>query len=157
MFPADAVEDEGRYYKVYNESLSWNEAKAACEELGGHLATITTNPTTTTNGEQKSVCSQCGHADQICVICGECHYCTSWGPNCESVFNDSLVLWCDCDANQIYCATCEQCANCCTCDNPDLRCPLCEAPICPDCGECSNSSFGCGVGHTATYGKVEVE
>lgn len=289
--PADAVEHNGHYYKRYEETLSWDEAKAACEELGGHLATITTaeeqaavmayleqgsqhncwigsrraydqwiwitdepfeysnwaswepngfggmedrvciilganagcwadnpnegfgyqeyhflcewdgyttsdpttatiptqenaagttgttlpsstvsattgvsqsgvttttaKPTTTTNGVQKSVCSQCGHADEICVICGECHYCTSWGPNCESHFNDPPFLWCDCDTNQIYCATCEQCANCCTCDNPDLRCPLCVAPICPDCGECSNSSFGCGVGHTATYGRGE--
>lgn len=41
MIPADAVEYEGRYYKFYNESLSWNEAKDACEDLGGHLATIT--------------------------------------------------------------------------------------------------------------------
>ena len=41
LVPADAVEYEGHYYKMYNESASWEDAATACEELGGHLATIT--------------------------------------------------------------------------------------------------------------------
>ena len=35
--PEDAYEFNGHYYKVYDESVTWSEAKAACEELGGHL------------------------------------------------------------------------------------------------------------------------
>lgn len=45
--PADAFywEGNGHYYQVYGnvegEQLTWEEAKKACEEMGGHLATIT--------------------------------------------------------------------------------------------------------------------
>lgn len=31
----------GHYYEIYDDLLTWNEAKAKCEELGGHLATVT--------------------------------------------------------------------------------------------------------------------
>ena len=36
------VEFNGHYYMVFNESLTWYEAKDACEELGGHLITVNT-------------------------------------------------------------------------------------------------------------------
>lgn len=45
--PEDAVrwEGNGHYYQVFGgvegEQLTWPEAKKACEEMGGHLATIT--------------------------------------------------------------------------------------------------------------------
>ena len=39
--PDDAVEYNGHYYMLYDESLTWEEAAAACEALGGYLATIT--------------------------------------------------------------------------------------------------------------------
>ena len=45
--PEDAVlwEGNGHYYKLCGKSrsehLSWTEAKQACEEMGGHLVTIT--------------------------------------------------------------------------------------------------------------------
>lgn len=39
--PSDAVEFNGHYYKVYYISLTWTQAKEYCENLGGHLATIT--------------------------------------------------------------------------------------------------------------------
>ena len=39
--PDDAVYYNGHYYKVYDIGLTWDEAKAYCEKLGGHLATIT--------------------------------------------------------------------------------------------------------------------
>lgn len=42
QIPADAAEFNGHFYKVYDESLEWSEAKAYCESLGGHLATATT-------------------------------------------------------------------------------------------------------------------
>lgn len=31
----------GNKYKIFNESISWQEAREKCESLGGHLATIT--------------------------------------------------------------------------------------------------------------------
>lgn len=40
--PADAVEFNGHYYKVYEiTGKNWEEAKAYCENVGGHLVTIT--------------------------------------------------------------------------------------------------------------------
>lgn len=35
------VEFNGHYYQVFDESLDWYAAKARCEEMGGHLVTIT--------------------------------------------------------------------------------------------------------------------
>lgn len=35
------LEFNGHYYKVFNESLTWYEAEDACETMGGHLVTIT--------------------------------------------------------------------------------------------------------------------
>lgn len=35
------LEFNGHYYKVFNESLTWYEAENACETMGGHLVTIT--------------------------------------------------------------------------------------------------------------------
>ena len=39
--PSDAKLFNGYYYKVYKESLTWEEAKTKCEDLGGHLCVIT--------------------------------------------------------------------------------------------------------------------
>lgn len=39
--PADAVYYDGHCYKVYNDSLGWEKAKEYCENLNGHLATVT--------------------------------------------------------------------------------------------------------------------
>jgi hypothetical protein len=39
-YAAEIITDIGRYALI-NETMDWNEAKAHCEELGGHLATIT--------------------------------------------------------------------------------------------------------------------
>lgn len=39
--PYEKVEFNGHYYAVLNESMTWLDAKAYCEQLGGHLATIT--------------------------------------------------------------------------------------------------------------------
>lgn len=41
--PGDATFFNGNYYKIYDESLSWSDAAAFCEQLGGHLVTITSN------------------------------------------------------------------------------------------------------------------
>lgn len=38
--PAERMTYNGHEYLLFNESLSWNEAKTACENLGGHLVTI---------------------------------------------------------------------------------------------------------------------
>ena len=37
----DAIEFNGHYYKLVNESILWTEAKSACEQMNGHLVTIT--------------------------------------------------------------------------------------------------------------------
>lgn len=40
--PDDAVEFNGHYYKVFLDvNVTWNTAKTRCEEMGGHLAVIT--------------------------------------------------------------------------------------------------------------------
>ncbi|MCL1951780.1 MAG: hypothetical protein FWF60_03020 [Oscillospiraceae bacterium] len=39
--PDDAVYFNGHAYKVYDLGMTWHDAKRKCEELGGHLATIT--------------------------------------------------------------------------------------------------------------------
>lgn len=39
--PSDAVEFNGHFYKAYEEKMTWDKAKAFCESVGGHLATIT--------------------------------------------------------------------------------------------------------------------
>lgn len=39
---ADAVKFNGHHYKMYDSSMTWKEAKAKCESMGGHLITITT-------------------------------------------------------------------------------------------------------------------
>ena len=39
--PDDAVMFNGHYYKAYDIPMSWTDAKAYCENLGGHLVTVT--------------------------------------------------------------------------------------------------------------------
>lgn len=39
--PDTAVKFNGHYYQAYDTSMTWYEAKAYCETLGGHLVTIT--------------------------------------------------------------------------------------------------------------------
>jgi hypothetical protein len=43
VIPSDAkyFSSNGHYYKVYHLTKTWQQAKAYCESLGGHLATIT--------------------------------------------------------------------------------------------------------------------
>ncbi len=39
---SDKIEFNGHYYQVFNEKLTWSQAKSRCEEMGGHLVTVTT-------------------------------------------------------------------------------------------------------------------
>lgn len=39
--PSDALYFRGHYYYAYSDVMTWTNAKAACERVGGHLATIT--------------------------------------------------------------------------------------------------------------------
>ena len=40
--PSDGIIYKGHYYRLYTQNdITWTAAKAACEELGGHLLTIT--------------------------------------------------------------------------------------------------------------------
>lgn len=58
--PDTAVEFNGHYYQVYDTPMTWNEAKAYCESLDGHLVTITSGAeqefveTLIANGKKKS-------------------------------------------------------------------------------------------------------
>ncbi len=38
--PDDATYYNGHYYKIYQDGMTWNDAKTFCENLGGHLAVI---------------------------------------------------------------------------------------------------------------------
>src|SRR4051794_32807207 len=38
--PADATRFDSKFYKVFDSKLTWHEAKAKCEEMGGRLAEI---------------------------------------------------------------------------------------------------------------------
>lgn len=42
QIPDTAVEFNGHYYQYYTKKLSWENAQAACEALGGHLVAINT-------------------------------------------------------------------------------------------------------------------
>ena len=37
----DYAEFNGHYYKLFNEGMTWTQAKKRCEDMGGHLVTIT--------------------------------------------------------------------------------------------------------------------
>lgn len=39
--PVATKEYNGHIYTLYNDVLSWNDAKTKCEEMGGHLVTVT--------------------------------------------------------------------------------------------------------------------
>ena len=39
--PGAALEYSGHHYMIYNDSLTWAEAEEKCEDMGGHLVTIT--------------------------------------------------------------------------------------------------------------------
>ena len=39
--PDNATYYKGHYYRIYNDGMTWEEAKTFCENLGGHLVTIT--------------------------------------------------------------------------------------------------------------------
>ena len=41
IIPDDAEEYNGNYYYIFDDALTWKEAKSACETRGGHLVTIT--------------------------------------------------------------------------------------------------------------------
>ena len=39
--PADALKYNGHSYKIFNDGMTWEDAKVYCESIGGHLVTIT--------------------------------------------------------------------------------------------------------------------
>lgn len=40
---SDTAQYNGHTYKRFDESMSWKDAKAYCESIGGYLATITSS------------------------------------------------------------------------------------------------------------------
>jgi len=39
--PSDAFKYNGHFYKIFNDGMTWEDAKVYCESIGGHLVTIT--------------------------------------------------------------------------------------------------------------------
>ena len=86
--PADAVEYNGHYYKLFDTSMSWNEAEEYCESVGGHLVTITTSEeqyfiTSMLEGAAKN-CYWTGavkKSDQWMWITGEGFSYSNWAEN----------------------------------------------------------------------------
>ena len=39
--PADAQVFQGKFYKVVTEQVTWHEARVRCQQMGGHLAIVT--------------------------------------------------------------------------------------------------------------------
>lgn len=39
--PVKQIEYKGHIYSIYNEAYTWSEAKKKCEDMGGHLVTVT--------------------------------------------------------------------------------------------------------------------
>lgn len=59
QIPQGALHFNGHYYYAYQEVKSWTEAKKACEQVGGHLAAITSQD------EQEAVFEYLyGHSDR---------------------------------------------------------------------------------------------
>lgn len=54
----------GHKYRIYNDSMTWDEAKAYCESLGGHLVTITSQE------EQNVVASLVGSGSKLAYWLG---------------------------------------------------------------------------------------
>jgi formylglycine-generating enzyme required for sulfatase activity len=42
-YPADAMAFLGKHYKVFPRQLGWHAAKSRCEQMGGHLAVVTSD------------------------------------------------------------------------------------------------------------------
>lgn len=58
---SDAVYDavwNGHYYKVYDSSMKWDDAKKFCQKQGGHLVTINSPE------EQEKICSLISHGNK---------------------------------------------------------------------------------------------
>ena len=88
--PSGAYTYNGHSYYLFDKSLTWTEAKAYCESLGGHLAVITSA------GEQKAIqtlLSDKGSKDSYWLggyrnsngsfkwVTGESFSYTNWGPD----------------------------------------------------------------------------
>lgn len=84
----DAEYFNGHWYKAYDISKSWTDAKSYCESLGGHLVTITSNEEnnfvySTIKNKGKNVYWLGGYLNNNswCWITGEPFYFTNWGIN----------------------------------------------------------------------------
>ncbi|MBQ6267389.1 MAG: hypothetical protein IJK64_06415 [Clostridia bacterium] len=102
QIPADAVTFRGHSYSIYHQTISWTEAKAYCENLGGHLATITTQEEQlfieSLNKDQKQLWAG-GYRDDNFVwhwVTGEPWSYTHWGsgePNNNGGNETKLTVW----------------------------------------------------------------
>ena len=117
--PEDAYSYNGHYYKVYDARISWSAAKTACEKLGGHLCTITSQAEqdfieSINNGDRWIGGYRDGNSNdqEWKWVTGEPWGYTNWGedePNNSSnvVSNENRVVvwpkeWNDLNDNNLY-------------------------------------------------------
>lgn len=65
-------EFNGHYYKLYNEGMIWQDAKSYCDNIGGHLATITSK------NEQEFINSLLINGLKGCYWIGGYKYMNQW-------------------------------------------------------------------------------
>ena len=102
---ASSEPTDGHRYEIFRETLTWEEAKAACEAKGGHLATITsqeeqkTIESLNTQNSKLWIGGYKNSAGQWCWVTGEPWEYQNWGdgePNNSSnvVADESCVaVW----------------------------------------------------------------
>ena len=103
--PSPAESTDGHRYEIFHDTLTWEEAKAACEAKGGHLATIASPEeqaaieALNTQNDRLWIGGSRNAAGQWCWVTGEPWVYTNWGegePNNSSnvVAGESCVaVW----------------------------------------------------------------
>ena len=84
----ERVEMDGHYYQVFNQGLRWEEAKAYCESIGGHLVTITNQKEENLIEDLLSIHGGINYwmgaekvNGQMAWVTGEDFSFTNWGPS----------------------------------------------------------------------------
>lgn len=113
--PEPSQDNNGHYYKVFDDDLTWDEAKSICESYGGHLVTITSQKENNLvsnlikDGSMGAYWIGAQRDDEWKWITGEDFIYSSWQPNRpddnefgmviqlfnDNVYENQLGLWDD--------------------------------------------------------------
>ena len=92
--PNDAVKYNGNYYQIFNQSMTWHDAKLYCEKIGGHLVTINSQ------SEQEFITSLITQSEKSYMWIGA--YCVNneffWVTEEDFLFTN----WDDGEPNNVY-------------------------------------------------------